>query len=297
VGARVLRPDAGQAADGGAPPLIDVRDLTHVYHKGTAQEVCALERVSLTVGHGEFVAIVGGNGSGKSTLAKHLNALLLPTEGTVLVEGLDTRDPLSVWEIRRRVGMVFQNPDNQIVATVVEEDVAFGPENLGVPPHEIARRVEEALRTVGLLDLRRREPHLLSGGQKQRVAIAGILAMRPDCIVFDEATTMLDPEGRREVLETAHRLRSEEGLTILHITHNMEEAATADRVIVLGDGRIALDGPPAEVFADVDRLRRLRLGPPEVAELAGCLLSRGVPLRSRPLDVEGLAREIIEAWR
>ncbi|MDR5684021.1 MAG: energy-coupling factor transporter ATPase [Armatimonadota bacterium] len=277
--------------------MIEVRNLTHVYHKGTPQEVRALHDVSLRIDRGEFVAIVGGNGSGKSTLAKHLNALLLPTEGIVLVEGLDTRDPQSVWEIRRRVGMVFQNPDNQIVATVVEEDVAFGPENLGLPPEEIGRRVEEALRTVGLADLRRREPHLLSGGQKQRVAIAGILAMRPACIVFDEATTMLDPEGRREVLETAHRLRSTEGITILHITHNMEEAATADRVVVLAAGQVVLDGPPAEVFADADRLRRLRLRAPEMAELAGCLAARGVALRSRPLDVDGLAREILGAWK
>lgn len=293
MGARVLSPDAY----GETPPLIEVRDLVHIYHKGTPQEVRALDGLSLAVGHGEFVAIVGGNGSGKSTLAKHLNALLLPTEGAVLVEGLDTRDPRSVWDIRRRVGMVFQNPDNQIVATVVEEDVAFGPENLGLPPDEIGRRVDEALRTVGLAELSRREPHMLSGGQKQRVAIAGILAMRPACIVFDEATTMLDPEGRREVLETAHRLRKTEGLTILHITHNMEEAATADRVVVLSGGRIVLDGPPAEVFSDADRLRRLRLRAPEMAELGECLVARGVPLRFRPLDVRGLAREILGAHR
>mgnify|MGYP000421616198 CR=1 FL=1 len=274
-------------------PLIEVHHLTHVYHAGTPQEVRAVHDVSLTVHRGEFLALVGGNGSGKSTLAKHLNALLLPTEGRVVVDGLDTRDPHALWEIRRKVGMVFQNPDNQIVATVVEEDVAFGPENLGLPPEEIAQRVEEALRTVGMLEHRRREPHLLSGGQKQRVAIAGVLAMRPQCIVLDEATTMLDPEGRREVLRTAHRLREQEGIAVVHITHNMEEAAQADRVVVLHEGRVALEGTPREVFRDVQRLRRLRLDLPEVAELSGCLRQRGIPVEGQPLDPEELAAQLL----
>ncbi len=274
-------------------PLIEVHHLTHVYHAGTPQEVRAVHDVSLTVHRGEFLALVGGNGSGKSTLAKHLNALLLPTEGRVVVDGLDTRDPHALWEIRRKVGMVFQNPDNQIVATVVEEDVAFGPENLGLPPEEIAQRVEEALRTVGMLEHRRREPHLLSGGQKQRVAIAGVLAMRPQCIVLDEATTMLDPEGRREVLRTAHRLREQEGIAVVHITHNMEEAAQADRVVVLHEGRVALEGTPREVFRDVQRLRRLRLDLPEVAELSGCLRRRGIPVEGQPLDPEELAAQLL----
>lgn len=274
-------------------PLIEVHHLTHVYHAGTPQEVRAVHDVSLTVYRGEFLALVGGNGSGKSTLAKHLNALLLPTEGRVVVDGLDTRDPHALWEIRRKVGMVFQNPDNQIVATVVEEDVAFGPENLGLPPEEIAQRVEEALRTVGMLEHRRREPHLLSGGQKQRVAIAGVLAMRPQCIVLDEATTMLDPEGRREVLRTAHRLREQEGIAVVHITHNMEEAAQADRVVVLHEGRVALEGIPREVFRDVQRLRGLRLDLPEVAELSGCLRRRGVPVEGQPLDPEELAAQLL----
>lgn len=274
-------------------PLIEVHQLTHVYHAGTPQEVRAVHDVSLTVHRGEFLALVGGNGSGKSTLAKHLNALLPPTEGRVVVDGLDTRDPHALWEIRRKVGMVFQNPDNQIVATVVEEDVAFGPENLGLPPEEIAQRVEEALRTVGMLEHRRREPHLLSGGQKQRVAIAGVLAMRPQCIVLDEATTMLDPEGRREVLRTAHRLREQEGIAVVHITHNMEEAAQADRVVVLHEGRVALEGTPREVFRDVQRLRRLRLDLPEVAELSGCLRQRGIPVEGQPLDPEELAAQLL----
>ncbi|MCL6499446.1 MAG: energy-coupling factor transporter ATPase [Firmicutes bacterium] len=272
---------------------MEVHHLTHVYHAGTPQEVRAVHDVSLTVHRGEFLALVGGNGSGKSTLAKHLNALLLPTEGRVVVDGLDTRDPHALWEIRRKVGMVFQNPDNQIVATVVEEDVAFGPENLGLPPEEIAQRVEEALRTVGMLEHRRREPHLLSGGQKQRVAIAGVLAMRPQCIVLDEATTMLDPEGRREVLRTAHRLREQEGIAVVHITHNMEEAAQADRVVVLHEGRVALEGTPREVFRDVQRLRRLRLDLPEVAELSGCLRRRGIPVEGQPLDPEELAAQLL----
>jgi energy-coupling factor transport system ATP-binding protein len=274
-------------------PLIEVSHLTHVYHPGTPHEVRALHDVCLNVHRAEFLALVGGNGSGKSTLAKHLNALLLPTEGRVLVDGLDTRDPHALWEIRRRVGMVFQNPDNQIVATVVEEDVAFGPENLGLPPEEIAQRVEEALRAVGMLDHRRREPHLLSGGQKQRVAIAGVLAMRPQCIVLDEATTMLDPEGRREVLQTAHRLREREGIAVVHITHNMEEAAQADRVVVLHEGRVALEGTPREVFRDVKRVRSLRLDLPEVAELSACLRRRGVRLEGQPVAVEELVAQLL----
>lgn len=274
-------------------PLIEVSHLTHVYHAGTAHEVRAIQDVCLTVGRAEFLALVGGNGSGKSTLAKHLNALLLPTDGQVRVDGLDTRDPQNLWEVRRRVGMVFQNPDNQIVATVVEEDVAFGPENLGLPPEEIAQRVEDALRAVGMLDYRRREPHLLSGGQKQRVAIAGVLAMRPQCLVLDEVTTMLDPEGRREVLHTVHRLREREGIAVVHITHNMEEAAQADRVVVLDQGRVALEGTPREVFRDVRRLRSLRLDLPEVAELSWCLKRRGVPLDGHPLQAEELAAQLL----
>lgn len=269
------------------PPLIEIRDLRHVYHAGTPDAVVALDGITLTIQRGEFVAVVGGNGSGKSTLAKHLNALLLPTAGEVWVDGLDSRDPDVAWEIRQRVGMVFQNPDNQLVATVVEEDVAFGPENLGLPPEEIRRRVDEALATVEMSAFRRHEPHLLSGGQKQRVAIAGILAMRPQCLVLDEATTMLDPQGQREVLETITRL-NQGGVTVIHITHAMDEAARCQRVIALAGGRVALDGPPAEVFARVDALEELRLVLPPVPALAQQLRRDGLPLPAGILDADQL---------
>ncbi|MDR5709191.1 MAG: energy-coupling factor transporter ATPase [Armatimonadota bacterium] len=274
--------------------LIQLRDVSYVYRKGTPEEVRALDRVHLTIRAGEFVALVGANGSGKSTLARLLNALQLPTEGEVWVAGMDTRDPRHLWEIRRRVGMVFQNPDNQIVATVVEEDVAFGPENLGLPPQEIAHRVEWALRVVGMWEHRHREPHLLSGGQKQRVAIAGVLAMRPEVLILDEATTMLDPQGRREVLETVQRLRRER-ITVLLITHDMDEAALAERVVVLSRGRIALDGSPVEVFRRSDQLRALSLDLPEVVSLAHCLQRRGVRFSSLPLTPEALSQEILRA--
>jgi len=257
--------------------LIEIRNLRHVYNPGTPEEVVALDGISLGIRQGEFVAIVGANGSGKSTLAKHLNALLLPTEGEVFVAGRDTRRPEYLWEIRQQVGMVFQNPDNQIVATVVEEDVAFGPENLGLPPEEIRRRVEEALQAVHLADLRRHEPHLLSGGQKQRVAIAGILAMRPRCIVLDEATSMLDPQGQQEVLATIRRL-NEEGITVVFITHSMDEAALADRVLVMDRGRVVLDGPPREVFSRPAELRRLHLNVPQAVQLAELLRKEGLSI-------------------
>src|SRR5216684_1616734 len=251
--------------------LIEIQNLHHTYHVGTPEAVVALDGISLTIDRGEFVAIVGGNGSGKSTLAKHLNALLLPTEGEVRVDGLDTREPAATWEIRQRVGMVFQNPDNQLVATVVEEDVAFGPENLGVPSSEIVQRVEESLRVVGMLAYRRHQPHLLSGGQKQRVAIAGILAMRPQCLVLDEATTMLDPLGQRDA---------------------MEEAAQCPRMIVLSGGRVAMDGPPADVFSRADDLHRLRLVLPPIPALAYQLRRDGLPVPERILDADDLAAAI-----
>jgi energy-coupling factor transport system ATP-binding protein len=273
--------------------LIEIRDLRHIYNPETPQAVVALDGISLAIERGEFVAIVGGNGSGKSTLAKHLNALLLPTSGEVRVDGLDPRDRTAVWEIRQRVGMVFQNPDNQLVATVVEEDVAFGPENLGIPPTEIALRVEAALAAVDMLPYRRHAPHLLSGGQKQRVAIAGVLAMRPQCLVLDEVTTMLDPEGRREVLETVQRLNAS-GVTVINITHSMEEAALARRVVALAAGRIALEGPPAEVFGRADVLEAMGLTLPVVPALARALRGDGAPLEEGILSstdlVEALAR-------
>lgn len=254
--------------------------------------MAALDGITLTLARGEYVAIVGANGSGKSTLAKCLNALLVPTEGKVLVDGLDTRDPAAVWQVRQRVGMVFQNPDNQLVATVVEEDLAFGPENLGLPSVEIRQRVDEALRAVEMEEYRHHAPHLLSGGQKQRVAIAGILAMRPMCIVLDEATAMLDPLGRTEVLRTIDRLNRDEGVTIVHITHAMDEASLARRVVALGAGRVVLDGSPQEVFAQVEVLRTLGLGLPPVAALVRALDAAGVRLPGHPLTVDELGEAL-----
>ncbi len=248
----------------------------HHRYSGTTGEVEALGGVDLTVRRGEFLAIIGPNGSGKSTLAKHINALVLPTEGEVHVKGMDTRDPKNLWPVRQAAGMVFQNPDNQIVATLVEEDVAFGPENLGIRPEEIRRRVREALRSVDMSGYEKHAPHTLSGGQKQRVAIAGILAMQPDIIVFDEPTAMLDPQGRAEVLRTARRLNREKGITVVLITHFMNEAVEADRVVVMNGGRVVLDGPPREVFADPARLRGWGLDVPQVCELAAALRSDGV---------------------
>lgn len=260
------------------PPLITVRDLHHTYRPGTPDATPALQGVTLDVGPGECLAIIGGNGSGKSTLAKHLNALLLPTSGEVRVDGIDTRDPDGAWLVRQRVGMVFEHPDNQIVAAVVEEDVAFGCENLGLPPAEIRDRVDQALRTVGLESLRQHPPHRLSGGQKQRVAIAGVLAMHPRCLVLDEATSMLDPQGQREVMETALGLCRHDGLALVLITHAMDEAALADRIIALDQGRIALQGTPTEIFAKGHELNRLRLEPPELARLGRALVADGVAI-------------------
>lgn len=275
------------------PPLISVRDLHHVYRLGAPDETPALEGITLDVAAGECLAIVGGNGSGKTTLAKHLNALLLPTAGEVWVDGIDTRDPEGVWAVRQRVGMVFEHPDNQIVASVVEEDIAFGCENLGLPPAEIRARVDLALRAVGLDHLRRHPPHQLSGGQKQRVAIAGVLAMRPRCLVLDEATSMLDPPGRRDVMGTALRLCRDEGLTLILITHAMDEAAAADRIVVLAAGRIALQGPPAAIFSRERELRRLRLEPPELARLGHALAADGVAVPPDAFTLEALADALV----
>jgi energy-coupling factor transport system ATP-binding protein len=271
-----------------APPLIAVRGLHHVYRSGTPQETPALCGVDLQIAPGECLAVIGGNGSGKSTLAKHLNGLLLPTHGEVVVDGIDTRDAEGVWLVRQRVGMVFEHPDNQIVAAVVEEDVAFGCENLGLPAAEIRARVDQALATVGLSALRRAAPHRLSGGQKQRVAIAGVLAMRPRCLILDEATSMLDPQGRAEVMETALGLCRRQGLTLILITHAMEEAAVSDRVVVLAAGRIALQGTPAEVFGRESELRRLRLEPPELVTLARALAADGIAIPKEALTLDAL---------
>lgn len=252
--------------------MIKINHLTHIYQKeSTNQKVKALDDVSLIINDGEHIAVLGHNGCGKSTLAKHLNALLLPTEGTVAVDAVDTANEADLWTIRQTVGMVFQNPDNQLIATTVEEDVAFGPENMGMDPALIRARVDEALALVGMSEYKDKEPHLLSGGQKQRVAIAGIIAMRPKYIVFDEPTAMLDPQGRREVMETMQRLNRQEGLTIINITHFMEEAVLADRVVVMENGRIVALGTPREVFRQVDLLKRMQLDVPPIMELAALL--------------------------
>ena len=251
-----------------------------------------LKEVSLEIPSGQFLAILGHNGSGKSTLAKHFNAILLPMGGRVLVEGMDTREEEHLYDIRQRVGMVFQNPDNQIVATIVEEDVAFPLENNRVEPAEIRRRVDEALKAVGMYEYREHAPHQLSGGQKQRVAIAGIIAMRPRCIVLDEPTAMLDPKGRREVLATIHRLNKEEGITVALITHYMDEAAQADRVVVMDEGVILLDGSPRQVFSQVETLKNVGLDVPQTTELVHELRAAGWKLRPDIIGEEECIREI-----
>ena len=265
-----------------ANPIIQARDLTFRYTTAEGVAPTVLDQVNLDIEAGSFVAILGHNGSGKSTFAKHLNAILLPTSGKVYVDGMDTTDEDKLLDIRRTIGMVFQNPDNQIVASVVEEDVAFAPENLGVPSAEIRRRVDEALEAVGMTEYARHAPHLLSGGQKQRVAIAGVLAMRPRCIVLDEPTAMLDPVGRREVLDTVCRLQRELGMTVVLITHHMDEAARAQRLVVMDNGHVVMDGPPAQVFQNVVGLRRLGLEVPDSVALLYELRQAGLDV---PLDV------------
>lgn len=250
------------------------------------EEKYAVNGVSFEVERGEFLVVLGHNGSGKSTIAKHMNALLIPSDGTVIVDGLDTKDQKNLWEIRSRAGMVFQNPDNQLVATIVEEDVAFGPENLGVEPEEIRRRVDESLKKVGMYEYRRHAPHLLSGGQKQRIAIAGILAMKPKCIIFDEPTAMLDPSGRREVLNNIKEINEKYGITIVLITHYMDEAAQADRVIVMDGGKVILEGKPREVFSNVKEMKEIGLDVPQVTELCYELKNSGINIDTNILNVD-----------
>lgn len=248
----------------------------------------ALKDVNLSIEQGDFVAVLGHNGSGKSTFAKHLNSLLIPTEGTVWVDGMDTTDEKCVWDIRQAAGMVFQNPDNQIIGTVVEEDVGFGPENMGVPTDEIWERVEKALKAVGMYGFRKASPNKLSGGQKQRVAIAGIVAMKPKCIVLDEPTAMLDPNGRKEVIKTLHELNKKENVTVILITHYMDEVVDADRVVVMDDGKVVMDGTPRDIFSQVDRLKELRLDVPQVTQVAYDLKKKGVALPGGILTIEEL---------
>lgn len=278
--------------------MLQTEHLSFTYPAEEGQtSTVALEDVSLSIERGSFVVVLGHNGSGKSTLAKHMNAVLLPSGGTVYVEGMDTRDEALLLEIRRRVGMVFQNPDNQIVANVVEEDVAFAPENLGVPSEEIRRRVDDALAAVGMSEFTRHAPHLLSGGQKQRVAIAGVIAMAPECIVLDEATAMLDPAGRREVLSAIRTLNQERGITVVLITHHMDEAMDADRPIVMNDGKLVIDGAPAEVFTQVEALRAMGLAAPDTVELLYGLRQGGMDVPLDALTVDECADAICQALR
>ena len=273
--------------------IIKVNDVSFEYITDETTHK-AIDDLTLEVKKGEFVAIIGHNGSGKSTLSKNLNAILVPSEGNILIDNLDTRDDDNLWDIRQTAGMVFQNPDNQIVATIVEEDVAFGPENLGIEPKEIRKRVEESLKSVGMYELRDRQPHLLSGGQKQRVAIAGIIAMRPKCIIFDEATAMLDPSGRKEVMKTIKKLNKEENITTLHITHFMEEAVQADRVIVMEKGRKILEGTPKEVFSNIQMLREIGLDVPYMTELASLLREEGLEISNDILSVDEMVMELCQ---
>ena len=254
----------------------------------------AIDNLSLDVKEGEFVVIIGHNGSGKSTLSKNLNAILTPTSGEIYINDLNTNQEENLWDIRQTAGMVFQNPDNQIVATIVEEDVAFRPENLGIEPNEIRTRVEESLKSVGMYELRDRQPHLLSGGQKQRVAIAGIIAMKPKCIIFDEATAMLDPSGRKEVMNTIKTLNKEENITVLHITHFMEEAVDADRIIVMEKGKKVLEGTPREVFTKVDELKRIGLDVPYMTELSKELIESGLKIDSDILTVDEMVDKLCQ---
>ncbi len=271
-------------------PIIDAKDISYVYSSETNPNT-ALDGICIEVCKGEYIAIIGHNGSGKSTLAKHINALFLPSSGRVLVDGMDTKDETKVWDIRKFAGMVFQNPDNQLVATIVEEDVAFGPENIGIPPAQIRERVDTALSLVNMSEYADRAPHMLSGGQKQRVAIAGVLAMQPEIIVFDEPTAMLDPEGRTEVLATIARL-NKSGKTILLITHYMEEALFADRVIVMAEGRIMAQGTPREIFADEGLLAAAGLEAPPHIALYHNLKKRGFDLGECPLTTDELVEKI-----
>ena len=264
--------------------IIKIDNVKFKYEKDSDY---AVNGISLNIKNGEFTAIIGHNGSGKSTLAKLINSILLPSEGKIFVKGMDTSDDSKLWDIRQTAGMVFQNPDNQLVATIVEEDIAFGPENLGVEPAEIRKRVDDALNTVGMYEFRKRPPHLLSGGQKQRIAIAGILALNSDCIILDEPTAMLDPSGRREVMETLKKLNAE-GKTILLITHYMDEAVQADRVIIMDKGNIKLDGTPKEVFRNIDEIKKYGLDVPQVTELSQELIKEGMKLPPDIINVKEL---------
>ncbi len=280
--------------------IISVKNVTYEYknedaYRGEEAVVTAVKALNLEIERGSFTVILGHNGSGKSTLAKMLNGLNKPTSGDIFVDGINTKDEDREMEVKRKVGMVFQNPDNQIIASIVEEDVAFGPENLGVPPKEIKERVNDALKAVGMLEFKESTPHRLSGGQKQRIAIAGIIAMQPECLVLDEPTAMLDPKGRAEIIETLIRLNKEKGITVVLITHYMEEAQNADRVLVMNDGEIIADDVPKVIFSDVERLKRVGLDVPQTAELLYNLKKNGFNVDTHALSIKEAADEIIKA--
>jgi len=273
--------------------MINIENVSYEYKSYVDESIqLAVKDLSLEIKRGEFLAILGHNGSGKSTLAKMMNGMILPTRGEVYVNGINTKDEDKIWDIRSKAGMVFQNPDNQIVATIVEEDVAFGPENLGIPPEEIRNRVDDSLEAVGMSEYKKHAPHLLSGGQKQRVAIAGILAMEPDCIIFDEPTAMLDPSGRKEVMETIKKLNKDKNKTIVLITHYMDEAVMADRVMVLNEGENVLMGTPREIFTQVETLKKLGLDVPQVTELAYELRKEGFDIRKDCITIEELVESL-----
>ncbi len=270
--------------------FIECKNLSHIYNQGQSNEHIAVENVNLKIEAGEFVAILGTNGSGKSTLAKHFNGLLLPSSGRCLVNGMDTTEEDKMWDIRRQIGMVFQNPDNQIIAAIVEDDVGFGPENIGMEPHEIRRNVTSALRMVDMEEYRNFSPHHLSGGQKQRVAIAGALAMNSKCLVLDEPTAMLDPRGRHEVIDTVNMLNKEKGITIIYITHFMEEAALADRILVMDRGHMIAAGTPREIFQDIGAMKKRGLAVPMAAELAYRLKQKGVKITESVINTKDLVK-------
>lgn len=273
--------------------MIECNNVVYKYEDSNENKfIVAVDDVSFSIDNGEFVVILGRNGSGKSTIAKHMNALLVPTEGTVYVDKMNTLNEENTWNIRNKAGMVFQNPDNQIVATIVEEDVAFGPENLGVEPKEIRRRVEDSLKRVRMFEYKKHAPHLLSGGQKQRVAIAGVLAMMPDCIVFDEPTAMLDPSGRKEVINTIKELNDKYGITIVLITHYMEEAVEADRIIVMDTGKLVMEGNPRQIFSNVKNMKKIGLDVPQVTELAYELKKEGININSDILTIDEMVDEL-----
>ncbi|APH20028.1 ABC transporter family protein [Clostridium botulinum] len=277
--------------------MIKCNNVTYKYESNKEDESTqkiALDKVNLTIKKGDFVVILGRNGSGKSTIAKHMNSLLIPSEGKVYVDNLDTENLENTWDIRNKAGMVFQNPDNQIVATIVEEDVAFGPENLGIPQEEIRSRVDESLKKVNMYDYRRHAPHLLSGGQKQRVAIAGVLAMRPECIIFDEPTAMLDPSGRLEVVNTIKEINKKYGITIVLITHFMEEAVEADKVIVMDSAKVIKEGTPKEIFKEVEMMKKIGLDVPQMTEIAHYLRQHNVEIPSDILTIDEMVDELCQ---